>query len=185
MGKTGLHCRSRQIHKSGTDRLIKLTLEAGCVPPAHCFPHSHLYNHPPFFYSSLFNHQLFILPPKHTLRKIHTPHPHWLNHSLPPNSQNIRLSTLKWQIMQWYSSPSLTIVAECFYFEIPFFFLCLPSSLLFLQVRPTRGHQWRSNLKLHWTPTPASNQTSWIWWVLYFGQSGFSSGVLPSIGGMS
>lgn len=82
-GKMGFYCHSRHAHKSGTDKLIKLTFDSGCssCPLSLFHPHSHIYNHLPFHRSSLFNHLLFILPLWHTMythmcARTHTPHQH-------------------------------------------------------------------------------------------------------------
>lgn len=92
---------------SGTDKLIKLILGIGCLPsPLSLFSLTHLYNHPCFLHSSLFNHLLFIRPPKHTHSLTHTQiHMHTsLITTSTKSTDNICPSTLILQIIQWYFS---------------------------------------------------------------------------------
>lgn len=163
-GRTGFHRRSRHTHKSGTEKLIKLTLDTGCVPcPLSLFrPHSHLYNHLPFPHSSLFNHLLSILPPSHAT---HT-HAHAQAHTHITSTihfaqihKKICLSPLKPAV--YYCSICSPLHVHVFQMSPRGVFSSTPRCFtpclnvvsiafshphpLFLQVQPTRGHQWGSN----------------------------------------
>lgn len=76
--RNGSHCHSKQtqIWDRQTHQInIRHWLSA--LPSLTVFPHSYLYNHPPFLHSSLFNHLLFIPYPNiltHTSRTTTTTH---------------------------------------------------------------------------------------------------------------